>query len=532
MKYNLILYNSGKYQKEIEVTAKTYESAVGAYKHHYDVVVIGKKVKRWVKGHEFKVVDCKIFKYDIADTHGILLMIDNLSEMYNIDDKQKRNEAYVKCEELMFARYANQNERLMDITVFLNEIRTSKNISTDLKTSKGYVAPVTKKVTFPQWFTEESSGRVDAVDSAGYTWKVGSKASLSKPNRTFSAKVKKLPEGGKLGDMSISSEMYKLQGYMIEVKAENTVNGWKWFGHGWYWLDEMLEFNVMATVIQPEREVATGGGHTDYFAPHMSKYVGKRLEFKPVEKEGWYTSVDYGFNWHKSWLFNIVPVWYKEKPSAKFTDEFKFPTLELKQESKDVYAKVVKDNGEFVPMMEEMMGKIYKFQKDGMLYKAKGFSFYPESIKILKNVYRFAKVTKKAVEYCIPESQVGKILVFKYIGEDVWTSPKYGFSYPSEVLDFGKGQYDNMESSREEDSRPSRRRTGSGDGETKGELSGHKTPSLLDRSEASKGTAGVDSGSDGAGKGFVFNDKIWNPLGYSAWKKSAISGVVINTATS
>jgi hypothetical protein len=345
MKYTVRTFVKGN-QANLNLTkdASKHVDAIVIYRPnatmHY--LVIGKTVKRF--SHKKKEIKgpVKLFPYGAEGKYGILLMVGNLSEKYSFTYKSKRDEVLKTCTELMSANSANPGKQQTAITVYLGGTSGSESSSTEKKTSKDYVESAIPGDMWTASSTDGSSGPEDVTPWELPTWKAGFKTSPSKPNQTLYAKAKPLPHNSS----AINSSMIAMEGKVIPLKKVSD----SFYGNGYFWLPEWLEFEFEAKTIGGEQ--VKDNGHEDVFPGG----IGQTLKFQYTEFKNWYKSS--GWWYHKSWLesypVNVI-VKIIENPDSRLS---------------------------YVTAMQRMIGKTYTAKKISKeLYLVRNYYFHDNMLE-------------------------------------------------------------------------------------------------------------------------------------------------------
>lgn len=316
MKYNMVRFEGGKPKFVGVGDAEHLKAFVEHDKGH--TLVWGEKILRYKLGRIVSPKTIKVYKMKSYVT----LMMDTLAEAWYVENV---SEVYQKCTDFVSAVYANQGERLNDITAYLGEVSGLRDMWTSPKILSGSATNATWKVVETPLSTEKYFGYGKFVGTDGHTWCLGLVASLSKygGKLTHGTKAKfivnKLPRPAPYP--GVNPSMVRLEGKVITatLHSNRTQVVWKGgIGHDWFWLDEWLtpvDEPVKDGNIATVKQIAIGTKRNGTsFVRDMTKSIGKKIRVKKFVGN-WYKDKNSGYLYHASWLE------FEEGRNAKSTME-------------------------------------------------------------------------------------------------------------------------------------------------------------------------------------------------------------------
>lgn len=275
MEYKVKAYHRGelRYKGKQEAqsakdAAKLFYSTIGGNVSHF--VVTGKTTVRLTK--KFVKVDAeprfwKVVKNGTAP--AILVMFDNLAEFSvykSVEERDKAYEEILKCTTSTSVESARTEAEQIVTTASSEETEDTKSTLMSRKTLSGSVT----NATWRDWLTRDSTGKSSGIaksgDTAIDTWSSGSKASRSKPVKTFLATVKPLPKENAPWP-GVNSNMQAMAGKTYLFK-DNGGSFAPYHSKGYVWIKRWLDTENIYAKVKDMGEVE----------PHITKY-GTKIKF-------------------------------------------------------------------------------------------------------------------------------------------------------------------------------------------------------------------------------------------------------------
>lgn len=259
MLYKYVVFYNGDARGKGKVETSSYleaakNAAKGTWTH---ITVIGKTIKRYDKNYKPISGTARVYRAMWrGDYHSILLMFGKHCEAYHFGTVVERDNKYLeiyKCITSTSVESARKEAEQTDTTASLEETRGTENSLTSKRTSNGSAMNAICKDLLTLMNTVRSSGKDKSKDTVASTWNSGLEGFLSKPDRTFLAKVKKLDDKEMYEWPGISGGMKAMEGKTYEFKSSSTHKGIVFKAKGFVWLPKWLDFeNIKATPVSAD----------------------------------------------------------------------------------------------------------------------------------------------------------------------------------------------------------------------------------------------------------------------------------------